>query len=152
MSLENSLPEGRQPLELHAASQGQGPRIVLVHGFTQTGGSWARVAEQLAGEFEVVTPDLPGHGRSPLPGDGSGLTGTAEALGRAGAKAGYVGYSLGGRCCLHLALDSPGLVERLVVIGAHPGIVDEEERRQRRAADERLAAELERGGDAGVAE
>jgi 2-succinyl-6-hydroxy-2,4-cyclohexadiene-1-carboxylate synthase len=152
MSLENSPPEGRQPLELHTASQGQGPRVVLVHGFTQTGGSWARVAEQLAGEFEVVTPDLPGHGRSPLPEDGSGLTGAAKALGRAGAKAGYVGYSLGGRCCLHLALESPGLVERLVVIGAHPGIVDEEERRQRRGADERRAAELERGGDAGVAE
>src|ERR1035441_8468929 len=69
-----------------------------------------------------------------------------------GGKAGYVGYSLGGRCCLHLALQTPRLVERLVIVGAHPGIDDERSRRLRRAEDDRRAAELERGGDAFVAE
>jgi 2-succinyl-6-hydroxy-2,4-cyclohexadiene-1-carboxylate synthase len=152
MSFENRKPPGPRPPALHATRRGHGPRIVLVHGFTQTSASWARIAGELEGDFEVVTPDLPGHGRSPLPDPGSGLAATARALGEAGGKAGYVGYSLGGRCCLHLALESPGLVERLVIVGAHPGIVDETERRQRRAEDERRAAELERGGDAVVAE
>jgi len=133
MSFENRKPPGPRPPALHATRRGHGPRIVLVHGFTQTSASWARIAGELEADFEVVTPDLPGHGRSPLPDPGSGLAATARALGEAGGKAGYVGYSLGGRCCLHLALESPGLVERLVIVGAHPGIVDETERRQRRA-------------------
>ncbi len=123
-----------------------------MHGFTQTSASWARVVAELEADFEVVTPDLPGHGRSPLPEPGSGLHATARALGEAGGKAGYVGYSLGGRCCLHLALEAPGLVERLVIVGAHPGIADEAERRRRRAEDERRAADLEGGGEAVVAE
>jgi 2-succinyl-6-hydroxy-2,4-cyclohexadiene-1-carboxylate synthase len=152
MSFENRKPPGQRTPGLHTTTRGHGPRIVLVHGFTQTGASWARICEQLEGDFEVVTPDLPGHGRSRLPDPGSGLHATARALGEAGGKAGYVGYSLGGRCCLHLALDSPGLVERLVMVGAHPGIIDETERGRRRAEDERRAAELERGGDAVVAE
>ncbi len=125
---------------------------MLVHGFTQTSASWAPVARELEADFEVVTPDLPGHGRSPMPERGSGLIETARALGEAGGRAGYVGYSLGGRCCLHLALQAPGLVERLVVVGAHPGISDETGRRLRHAEDERRAAELERGGDAIVPE
>ncbi|MGD0983615.1 MAG: alpha/beta fold hydrolase [Acidimicrobiales bacterium] len=152
MSFDKPGPPGQRQLELHATRQGRGPRVALVHGFTQTGSSWARVAQELESEFEVVMPDLPGHGRSPLPGPGPGLPETARALGEACGKAGYVGYSLGGRCCLHLALQSPGLVQRLVVVGAHPGIREGPARRLRRAEDDRRAAELERGGDATVAD
>src|ERR671912_22925 len=39
-------------------------RVVLVHGFTQTLASWEAVGERLAGRFEVVRVDLPGHGGS----------------------------------------------------------------------------------------
>jgi 2-succinyl-6-hydroxy-2,4-cyclohexadiene-1-carboxylate synthase len=152
MSFENPEAPGGRPLELHTTRQGRGPTVVLVHGFTQTGTSWARVARELEDDFEVVMPELPGHGRSPMPDPGSGLGQTALALGETGGKAGYVGYSLGGRCCLHLALQTPRLVERLVIVGAHPGIDDERSRRLRRAEDDRRAAELERGGDAFVAE
>lgn len=152
MSFENTGPPGARPPGLHTTRQGRGPTVVLVHGFTQTSTSWAKVARELERDFEVVMPDLPGHGRSPLPERGSGLAQTARALGEAGGQAGYVGYSLGGRCCLHLALQAPRLVERLVIVGAHPGISDEPSRRLRRAEDDRRAAELERGGDATVAE
>jgi 2-succinyl-6-hydroxy-2,4-cyclohexadiene-1-carboxylate synthase len=125
---------------------------VLVHGFTQTGASWARVAGALETDFEVVLPDLPGHGLSPLPNSGLGLEQTAVALGDAGGRACYVGYSLGGRCCLRLALDAPELVDRLAIIGAHPGIYEAPERLLRREEDARLAARLEKGGDAFVPE
>jgi 2-succinyl-6-hydroxy-2,4-cyclohexadiene-1-carboxylate synthase len=125
---------------------------VLVHGFTQTGSSWARVAAELEDSFEIATVELPGHGRSPLPEPGSGLEQAARALGTAGGQAAYVGYSLGGRCCLQLALEAPGLVERLVIVGAHPGIEDAQERKARRDADEQRAADIERGGDAGLGE
>jgi 2-succinyl-6-hydroxy-2,4-cyclohexadiene-1-carboxylate synthase len=58
----------------------------------------------------------------------------------------YVGYSLGGRLCLRLALTRPDLVRALVLVGASPGIADPGERAARRAADERLADEVERDG------
>ncbi len=147
-------PRAGRPPALHTTRRGDGPRIVLVHGFTQTGRSWHRVSRELEGDFEVVVPDLPGHGCSPLPDPdaGDGLAEAAQALGDAGGRASYVGYSLGGRCCLHLALLAPHLVERLVVVGAHPGIPDEPGRRLRRQADDELAAHLARGGDAMVPE
>jgi 2-succinyl-6-hydroxy-2,4-cyclohexadiene-1-carboxylate synthase len=120
---------------------------VLVHGFTQTSASWDRVARLLEHDFEVVVADLPGHGRSPIPDAGSGLEEAGAALASVGGRAAYVGYSLGGRCCLHLALEAPRLVERLVLVGAHPGIEDASARRLRRESDDELAARLERDGD-----
>src|SRR4029453_1771603 len=80
-----------------------GGRMVLVHGFTQTLASWGPLAERLPGRFEVVRVDLPGHG-----GSGDVRVGFAEAaglVGDAGGVGAYVGYSLGGRLCLRLALD-----------------------------------------------
>jgi 2-succinyl-6-hydroxy-2,4-cyclohexadiene-1-carboxylate synthase len=58
----------------------------------------------------------------------------------------YVGYSMGGRLCLQLALDRPEVVERLVLVSASPGIADDADRAARRAADEHLAQSIERGG------
>jgi 2-succinyl-6-hydroxy-2,4-cyclohexadiene-1-carboxylate synthase len=54
-----------------------------------------------------------------------------------------VGYSMGGRLALHVALALPDRVQRLVLIGASPGIADPDARSQRREADERLAGEVE---------
>jgi 2-succinyl-6-hydroxy-2,4-cyclohexadiene-1-carboxylate synthase len=119
-------------------------RVVLVHGFTQTSASWGPVAERLARRFEVVPVDLPGHG-----GSGTVRVGFAEAAGLVGATGGpaaYVGYSLGGRLCLRLALDRPDLVRALILIGGSPGIADAGGRAERRAADERLARRIERDG------
>lgn len=138
------------PPLLHAGRSGGGRRVVLVHGFTQSAASWAPVSAELADRFEVLAVDLPGHGRSLVPGPDWDLWRSAEALGATGGRAAYLGYSLGGRVCLHLALDSPELVERLVVVGAHPGIAQTPEREARRRADESLARRLEEGGDAGL--
>jgi 2-succinyl-6-hydroxy-2,4-cyclohexadiene-1-carboxylate synthase len=152
MSFETTQPSDAGPTRLRTTRQGRGPTIVLVHGFTQTGASWRGVARELERDYEVVIPDLPGHGRSPMPEPGSGLTQVAEALGEACGEAAYIGYSLGGRCCLHLALRAPRLVERLVIVGAHPGISKQSARRLRRAQDEARAAMLEQGGDSIVPE
>jgi 2-succinyl-6-hydroxy-2,4-cyclohexadiene-1-carboxylate synthase len=93
----------------------------------------------------VTTPDLPGHGmRSDVR---AGLAETAELLADSCGSACYVGYSLGGRVCLHLALQHPELAERLVVLSATGGIDDVGERAARREADDQLAAELEASGD-----
>jgi 2-succinyl-6-hydroxy-2,4-cyclohexadiene-1-carboxylate synthase len=131
---------------LHAErlSDGGRERLVLVHGFTQTGRSWRRLAHELSADREVVAVDLPGHGgsgtvRADLP--HSGLL-----VGEAGGAATYVGYSLGARVVLHLALARPSLVGRMVLLGGTAGIDDPHERAARRTSDERLATDLERDG------
>jgi 2-succinyl-6-hydroxy-2,4-cyclohexadiene-1-carboxylate synthase len=129
---------------LHAVAEGAGPRIVLVHGFTQTQACWGPVAADLARDHEVVRVDAPGHGGS---GDvRADLREGAALLAEAGGPATYLGYSMGGRLLLHLALDRPDVVERLVVIGATAGIDDPAEREARRRADDALAGEVERDG------
>ncbi len=120
-------------------------RLVLVHGFTQTGASWRPVEAALAScepSLAVATPDLPGHGGAAGERPAS-LAEAAAALGATGGRATYAGYSMGARVCLRLALDRPELVERLVLVGATAGLADGAAREARRGADEALAARLE---------
>ena len=99
------------------AAAAPGPAVVLVHGFTQTGRSWDPVADHLADR-------LRGRRRSTLPGHGGSadveadLVAGAALLGATAGRATYVGYSMGGRLCLHLAVARPELVERLVLVSA----------------------------------
>jgi 2-succinyl-6-hydroxy-2,4-cyclohexadiene-1-carboxylate synthase len=134
---------------LHVTSTGGArgaARVVLLHGFTQTRASWRPVAERLgaSGPYELVAVDAPGHGGSP-PRRG-GIPAAAADLAAVGGRAAYVGYSMGGRICLRLAPDRPDLVRALVLIGASAGLADPAERARRRAADEALAARIERDG------
>lgn len=129
---------------LAATTSGSGPRLVLVHGFTQTGRSWDALAAALRTDHETVAVDAPGHGGSTdVHAD---LVAGADLLGAVGGRATYVGYSMGGRLCLHLALARPELVERLVLVSATAGLDDAVERAARRRADEDLAATIERDG------
>lgn len=119
-------------------------RLALVHGFTQTARAWDPLRELLGGRFEVLTPDLPGHGhRSDVRAD---LWEAARLIGEDCGRAVYLGYSMGGRVALHLALARPDLVDRLVLVGVTPGIEDDDERAARRQADEELARSLEADG------
>jgi 2-succinyl-6-hydroxy-2,4-cyclohexadiene-1-carboxylate synthase len=129
---------------LHADRRGSGPRIVLVHGFTQTRRCWGPAAEGLAVDHEVVSIDAPGHGRSGH--DDAGLWASADLLAATGGRGTWIGYSMGARLALHVALARPEVVERLVLIGATPGLRLEAERRARIAADEQLARKLEAEG------
>lgn len=131
---------------LHAELDGTpgAARIVLVHGFTQTRRCWGPLAEDLAADHEVCRVDAPGHGRSGHV--HAGLPDGAALVGEVGGPATYLGYSMGGRLLLHLALDRPDLVERLVLVGATGGIDDPAERAARRAEDEARAEAIERDG------
>jgi 2-succinyl-6-hydroxy-2,4-cyclohexadiene-1-carboxylate synthase len=104
----------------------------LVHGFTQTERSWDPVPVADAVALRVPA-DLD-------------FVATAHALGDAGGRASYVGYSMGGRLGLQLALDRPELVDRLVLVSASPGITDVADRAARRESDEALARDIERDG------
>jgi 2-succinyl-6-hydroxy-2,4-cyclohexadiene-1-carboxylate synthase len=136
-----------KPALHHLAEDAAGERhgrVVLVHGFTQTLAAWEPVAARLRARWRLLRVDLPGHGGSAAVRAGFGET--AALLGACGGQAAYVGYSLGGRLCLRLALDRPELVRALVLLGAAPGIADPAERARRRLADEALAHAVERDG------
>jgi 2-succinyl-6-hydroxy-2,4-cyclohexadiene-1-carboxylate synthase len=111
---------------------------VFVHGFTNTSNSWKPIAARFAADgYECVVVDLPGHGDST-----DVRADLREAADMVTAVCGfgvYVGYSLGGRLCLHAGLMYPHLVRGLAVVGASPGIADDDERATRRAADDELA-------------
>ena len=65
----------------------------------------------------------PGHGESAAV--QVDLVAGADLLGRAAGPATYVGYSMGGRLALHLAVSRPDLVERLVLVSSTAGIDDD---------------------------
>lgn len=129
---------------LWSERDGAGPRVVLVHGFTQTRRCWGPVADDLATDHEVVRVDAPGHGRSADV--TAGLRTGARLIADEGGAATYLGYSMGGRYCLHVALGAPELVRGLVLVGATGGIDDPAERAERRRVDDAMAARLERDG------
>jgi 2-succinyl-6-hydroxy-2,4-cyclohexadiene-1-carboxylate synthase len=127
-------------------------RLVLLHGFTQTRQSWRRTVAALGGRYRALAPDLPGHGQAAerRPASFSACAAYVRAL--AADRCVLVGYSMGGRIALHTALAIPGIVERLVLIGASPGLADPAEREQRRRADEALVDRIEAIGVAAFAE
>lgn len=139
---------GPDPLHV-AVDAGDGPTVVLLHGFTQTGISWRPVVERL--RHRTVRVDLPGHGGS---GDiEADLSTTAALVAAAIARHGgpdgapvLVGYSMGGRVALRLAIDRPTALSGLVLLGATAGLDDPTERAERRRGDEALAADIERDG------
>jgi 2-succinyl-6-hydroxy-2,4-cyclohexadiene-1-carboxylate synthase len=116
--------------------------VVFLHGFTNTGRSWDAVMDSLPG-CESLAPDLRGHGgcadARPITLDAviddvARLTPDPFTL---------AGYSMGGRIALHAAFALHDRVRRLVLVGASPGLRTATARAERRAADERLADELE---------
>jgi len=129
---------------LHAEREGSGPTIVLVHGFTQTRRCWGPEAADLARDHEVVRVDAPGHGGSAevL----AGLRTGGRLIADHGGRATYLGYSMGARFCLHIALTNPELVRGLVLIGGTAGIEDRSEREARRDQDRATADRIERVG------
>ena len=62
--LSDPAPTLHGEAKLHAEATGDGPtRVVLAHGFTQTGRVWGTMDHHLATDHQVLRVDLPGHGR-----------------------------------------------------------------------------------------
>lgn len=129
---------------LHAERRGRGPTLVLVHGFTQTGRCWGSEVDALAVDHQVVLVDAPGHGRSAEILEG--LRTGGRLIADQGGEATYLGYSMGARYCLQIALDHPELVRGLVLLGATAGIEDRAERAQRHQQDLATADRIRRDG------
>lgn len=113
-------------IDIFYAEAGAGPVVVLLHG----GGpgasgvsNFSRNIDELAKNFRVIVPDLPGYGRSTKGVDrddpfgylANSIRALLDVLGI--QKAHLVGNSYGGACALRLALDTPERVDRMVLMG-----------------------------------
>jgi pimeloyl-ACP methyl ester carboxylesterase len=113
---------GRRGTRLRYFAGGDGPPLLLVHGFGGAAWNFAELAPLLPGR-RLLIPDLPGHGGSaPLPATAT-LTGFADVLAGLCDEEGIgqidaVGHSLGGVVALRLAERRPQLVRRLVLAAA----------------------------------
>jgi 2-succinyl-6-hydroxy-2,4-cyclohexadiene-1-carboxylate synthase len=125
--------------------------LVLLHGFGGTRRAWDGVVALLDPErYRPLALDLPGHGQAadcerPITFAGC----VRDVLARAPERFALCGYSLGGRVALQVALAAPVRVARLVLISTTAGIEDASARAERRRADEQIAEDLERRGQAG---
>ena len=109
---------------------GDGPPLLLLHGFPQTHLIWRGVADRLAREFTLVMPDLRGYGDSSKPAGGADhgnyskramaldMVELMRALGM--LRFHLCGHDRGGRVAHRLALDHPAAVERLMLIDISP--------------------------------
>ena len=112
----------RRGARLRYFTRGEGPALLLVHGYGGAAWNFAELAPLLPGR-RLVIPDLPGHaGSAPLPATPT-LAGFADVLATLCEEEGIVeadvvGHSLGGVVGLRLAERRPGLVRRLVLAAA----------------------------------
>jgi 2-succinyl-6-hydroxy-2,4-cyclohexadiene-1-carboxylate synthase len=139
-------------LRWEVRERGTGRPLLLLHGFTGRGTAWGSHATAFARTFRVVTVDLPGHGRTGVAApDRMTVEQTADDLATIlrqadAAPADVLGYSLGARIALRLAVAHPEAVSRLVLESPSAGLATAAERGARRAADEALAERIESDG------
>ncbi|MFQ5583505.1 MAG: 2-succinyl-6-hydroxy-2,4-cyclohexadiene-1-carboxylate synthase [Calditrichia bacterium] len=129
------------------------PLLIFLHGFMGSSEDWQEVIAHLSAEFYCLAIDLPYHGRTKVfagPGELTfeSIAGELAELFRSlGNSPSYLmGYSMGGRLSLHLALHFPELFRAVVLESASPGLMSRREREARIADDRQLAAKL-RSGD-----
>ncbi|WP_287437108.1 2-succinyl-6-hydroxy-2,4-cyclohexadiene-1-carboxylate synthase [Thermomicrobium sp.] len=133
---------------------GQGSPLALLHGFAGSSAHWAPLAPELVARgWRVIAPDLLGHGRTDAPSAptryaaAEQVTDLASLLGElVSGPIRLLGYSMGGRLALHLALAHPERIAALVLESASPGLDDPAERAARQRADEELATAIEQRG------
>lgn len=109
--------------ELSYTDEGEGPPVLLLHGFPESSHVWRDLAPLLASRFRVIVPDMLGTGESAKPADAPlGLIAQAgytreliEALGI--ERYALIGHSVGGGVAQLLAMDTPG-VDAMVLISS----------------------------------
>jgi 2-succinyl-6-hydroxy-2,4-cyclohexadiene-1-carboxylate synthase len=139
-------------IRLNVEVQGSGPPVLLLHGFTGSSRTWASHMKFWR-EFTTVAVDLPGHGKSDCPVDPDRyrmkhcIDDVLTLLDNLGIHhTAVLGYSMGGRIALHLALHAPARLWALVLESASPGIPEASEREARCKSDAALAETIERDG------
>jgi 2-succinyl-6-hydroxy-2,4-cyclohexadiene-1-carboxylate synthase len=122
--------------------------VTLLHGFTLGGASWDELIAKLPPGYQWIAPDLRGHGLAPvtpctMDDCARDLVELWDHLGV--ERSHVVGYSMGGRLALHVAVRLPERTLSLLTIGAQPGLTGDE-REARKERDEMLARRVESSG------
>jgi 2-succinyl-6-hydroxy-2,4-cyclohexadiene-1-carboxylate synthase len=137
----------------HYWTGGSGRPLLLLHGFTGSGAGWEWYLAAWGSDYQLIAPDILGHGRSAAPAAPARYTMAAVAadlialLDQLGlVKVDLLGYSMGGRLALYLVCHFPDRFDRLILESSSPGLATAAERAARRAADEALAKRLEAEG------
>ena len=133
---------------LNLKERGSGPPLLLLHGFTGTALTWEPFLDGWS-EFRCLAVDIIGHGLSDAPADVSryspdrvvdDLTVLLDEL--SVRSAAVLGYSMGGRLALNLALRAPPMVRAVILESTNPGIEDSNDREARIEKDEALARRI----------
>jgi pimeloyl-ACP methyl ester carboxylesterase len=114
--------------ELRYLTGGQGPTVILLHGYAETSRMWRPIIPVLAKHFRVIAPDLPGIDDSSIPADGLDMKsaairihGLVRSLGV--EKARVVGHDIGLMVAYAYAAQFPAETEKLVLMDAFlPGV------------------------------
>jgi pimeloyl-ACP methyl ester carboxylesterase len=108
---------------LHYRVGGDGPPLLLLHGFTGAGAWWDPYLEHLAENYTTIVPDLPGHGRSEVGPNpyrfdevAADIYALMDELGIDRFRA--VGYSGGGIVLIHMAIQQTDRIESMALVSA----------------------------------
>jgi haloacetate dehalogenase len=112
-------------IRLNTWTGGDGPALVLLHGYPQTAQMWRKMTPALVKQFSVVCPDLRGYGDSDKPRDGFDKRSMARDIAELMRELGHdrymvVGHDRGARVAHRLALDHGDAVSRLAVLDIVP--------------------------------
>jgi pimeloyl-ACP methyl ester carboxylesterase len=140
-------------MELHREVAGDGPVVLLTHGFGASSHMFASTIGALAAGYTAIAWDMRGHGRTEVSDDASdysvaaSLSDMARLLDEAGAdRAVLLGHSLGGYLALEYALAHPAQVAALVLVDTGPGFRSDRRRAEWNDMTDRYAAALEEQG------
>ncbi len=112
-------------IRLNTWTGGDGPPLVLLHGYPQTAQMWRKLTPALVKQFSIVCPDLRGYGDSDKPRDGFDKRSMAKDIAELMRELGHdhymvVGHDRGARVGHRLALDHGDAVSRLVLLDIVP--------------------------------
>ena len=125
------------------------PSIIFLHGFLGSHEDWLPICEELSGKYHCVLPDLPGHGKTMATRQTdfrmfSTATSLIGYLDDHGIRQSHlVGYSMGGRLALYLAVHFQTYFMTVTLESANPGLPEKEEKLRRVELDEERAQEIQ---------
>lgn len=133
----------------HLEVCGEGFPLLMLHGFTGRGANWAPFCQDIGRSSHLIMPDIIGHGstrviesemninRYQIESVVNDIIAIIDELGY--DKVDLLGYSMGGRLALAIAVQHPNRIRKLVLESASPGLQTMEERTQRVDSDLELA-------------
>jgi pimeloyl-ACP methyl ester carboxylesterase len=130
-------------IELHYDVAGEGEPLLWLHGFLGCGADWRYLFPEAPAGYQVIVPDLRGHGRSSNPSGtfsfrqaARDVSGLLRHLGIERVKA--IGLSGGGLVLLHLATSEPGMVTSMILVSAPPYFPAQARAIQRQTSEQML--------------